>query len=334
MSNCMHDVLKNKRRPILITLTVLGALALGLATAAAETYPARPIHLVVPFAAGGPNDGSARIVAAELTKILGQPVLTENRPGGAGNVAAQAVAKAQPDGHTLLWAQGATHGINPTLYPNLGYDALRDFVPVGLVGSEPLVLVTNPRASWTGIDDLIIAAKIDAGTIHFGSGGIGTTSHMAGERLAAQAGVRLVHIPYRGKAPAIDDAIAGRIQLVFAGLHAVLGPIRHGTLKALAVTGRERVPELAEVPTIAETLPDYDVVSWGGIAAPAGTPGHVVARLSEALREIGQRPAIQERFGRLGVRLDVGTPEGMDAFVREQVARWRRVIETNGIGLD
>jgi tripartite-type tricarboxylate transporter receptor subunit TctC len=334
MSNCMHDVLMNKRRPVFILLTVLGALSLGLATAAAETYPARPIRLVVPYAAGGPNDSSARMVAAELTKILGQSVLTENRPGAGGNAAAEAVAMAPPDGHTLLWAQGATHGINPALYPKLGYDALRDFAPVGLIGSEPLVLVTNARAVWTGINDLVIAAKIDDGTIHFGSGGIGTTSHMAGELFAAQAGVRLVHVPYRGKAPAVGDASAGRIQLAFDGLNAALGPIRDGTLKALAVTSRARVPELADVPTIAETLPDYDVVSWGGIAAPAGTSRHVVARLSQALQEIGQRPAIKERFNRLGVRLDVGTPEQMDAFVRDQIARWRRVIETNGIGLD
>jgi tripartite-type tricarboxylate transporter receptor subunit TctC len=333
MSNCMHDVLNKKGRPVLVLLTVLGVLSLGLATAAAET-PARPIRLIVPFTADGPNDSAARMVAAELTTSLGRSVLVENRSGAAGNAAAESVAKAPPDGHTLLWAQGATHGINPTLYPKLGYDALRDFSPVGLIGSEPLVLATKANAAWTGIDDLIIAAKIDAGTIHFGSGGIGTTSHMAGELFAAQAGVRLVHIPYRGKVPAVGDVIAGRIQLVFDGLNASLGPIRDGTLKALAVTSRNRVPELADVPTIAETLPDYDVVSWGGIAAPAGTPVHIVARLSQALQEIGQRPAVRERFGRLGVRLDVGTPEQMDAFVREQIARWRRVIETNGIGLD
>jgi tripartite-type tricarboxylate transporter receptor subunit TctC len=333
MSNGLHDVL-HKRRPILILLSVLGVLSLVLATAAAQTYPGRPIRLVLPFAPGGPNDMSARIVADELTTMLGQSVIAENRPGGGGNLAAEAVAKAAPDGYTLFWAQDATHGINPTLYRKLGYDALRDFTAIGLIGSEPLVLATNARAAWPSIDDLIIAAKIDSGTIHFGSGGIGTTPHMAGELFAAQAGVRLVHVPYRGKAPAVSDVIAGHIQLVFDGLNASLGHIREGTLKPLAVTGRERVAALPNVPTIAETLPDYEVVSWGGIAAPAGTPKPIVARLSEALQDIGQRAAVKQRFGQLGLRLDVGTPQQMDAFVREQIARWRRVIETNGIGLD
>jgi tripartite-type tricarboxylate transporter receptor subunit TctC len=325
-----------KRSSSLVWLAALAALlTLGPSTAAsAQTYPARPIWLVVPFAPGGPNDVSARVVADELSKVLGQSVIADNRPGGGGNLAAEAVVGSEPDGHTLFWAQGATHGINPTLYRKLGYDAVRDFAPVGLIGSEPLVLVTKPQAAWSSIDDLVIAAKIDAGSIHFGSGGIGTTPHMAGELLAAQAGVRLVHVPYRGSAPALGDVVAGRIQLIFAGMNSALGHIRKGTLKALAVTSRERAPVLADVPAIAETLPDYDVVRWGGIAAPAGTPAHVIARLSQALQEIGARAAVKQRFGQLGVRLDVGTPQQMDAFVREQTARWRRVIEANAIGLD
>ena len=334
MSNCTHDV-PNKRRSVLILLTVVSALSLGLVTAAAaQTYPAKPIRLIVPFAAGGPNDISARIVADELSKVLGQSVLAENRPGAGGNVAAEAAAKSTPDGYTLFWAQGATHGINPTLYRNLRYDALRDFTPIELVGSEPLVLVTRTAAAWTDLIDLMAAAKADPGRIHFGSGGIGTTPHMAGELLAAQAGLHLVHVPYRGNAPAVVDTMAGRIQLVFDGLNSALGHIRSGTLKALAVTSRERAPVLPDVPTMTETLPDYDVVSWGGIVAPAGTERHIIARLSQALRDIGQRPAVQERFGALGVRLDVGTPEAMDAFVRGQIDRWRHVIEQNGIGLD
>jgi tripartite-type tricarboxylate transporter receptor subunit TctC len=334
MSNCVHDRLNMRRRPLLILLSALGILSLSLSSAAAQTYPAKPIRLVVPFWAGGPHDGAARIVADELTKVLGQSVMVENRPGGGGNPAAEYVARAAPDGYTLLWAQGATHGINSALYRNLGYDAVRDFAAIGLVGSEPLVLATKPAAAWTGIDDLIIAAKIDSGTIHFGSGGIGTTPHMAGELFAAEAGVRLVHVPYRHKGAAVADVVAGRIQLVFDGLHSALGHVRNGTLKALAVTGRARVPALADVPTIAETLPDYDVVGWDGIAAPAGTPAVIVARLSDALREVGRRSSVRERFDRLGLRLDVGTPHQMDAFVRDQIARWRRVIEANGIGLD
>jgi tripartite-type tricarboxylate transporter receptor subunit TctC len=333
MSNCMHDVL-NKRRPILILLSAVGVLSLGLATAAAETHQARPIRLIVPFAAGESNDISVRIVADELTKVLGRAVLVENRPGASGNRAAETVANAAPDGHTLLWAQAATHGINPTLHRNLGYDPVRDFTSIGLIGSEPLVLVTRAQADWTGIDDLVISAKLDPARIHFGSGGIGTTPHMAGELFAAQAGIRLVHVPYRAEARAIGDTIAGRIQLAFYGLDSSLGHIRSGALKPLAVTSPARVPALNDVPALAEMLPEFEVASWSGIAAPAGTPTHVVARLSQALQDIGRRPAIRERFGQPGVRLDVGMPQAMDAFVREQIARWRRVIETNGIAMD
>jgi tripartite-type tricarboxylate transporter receptor subunit TctC len=304
------------------------------ALAAAQDYPARAIRLIVPFAPGGPNDIAARIVAEELSKALGQSVIAENRPGAGGNVGAEAAARSPADGYTLFWAQAATHGINPSLYRKLGYDVLKDFTSIALIGSEPLVLVANSAIPATDVKSLIAAAKAQPGKIHFGSGGSGTTPHMAGELFAMQAGVKLVHVPYKGNAPAVADAIGGHVQLVFDGVNSSLGHIRAGRLKALAVTSRERAAVLPDVPTVAETLPDYEVLSWNGIAAPASTPTARVERLSAALMELGSLPAVQGRFAEMGMHLQVSNPDLMDRFVRTQIERWRGVLDQTGTRLD
>jgi tripartite-type tricarboxylate transporter receptor subunit TctC/uncharacterized protein YjiS (DUF1127 family) len=319
-------------RAVLILVAVL---SIGLVvTAPAEHYPAKAIRLVVPFAPGGPNDISARIIADELAKAVQQTVVVDNRPGAGGNIGAEAAARSAPDGHALFWAQAATHGINPSLYRKLAYDAVGDFAPVGLIVSEPLVLVTDAASPWRDVNDLIAAAKADPATIHFGSGGIGTTPHVAAELFAMMAGIRLTHVPYRGNAPAVSDVIAGRIQLVFDGINASLGHIRAGTLRVLAVTSRERAAALPHVATFAETLPGYEVRSWGGIAAPAGTPVEVIRRLSRELGAIGAKEAVQRRFAELGAHLEVSTPEAMDAFVRAEIARWRIVVERSAMRVD
>jgi tripartite-type tricarboxylate transporter receptor subunit TctC len=310
-------------------------LTLGLLpSASAQQYPAKPIRLIIPFAPGGPNDISARIIADELSKSLQQSVIVDNRPGAGGNVGAEAAAKSAPDGHTLFWAQAATHGINPSLYRKLGYDAMRDFAPVALLVSEPLVLVTSASSHWTNAKELIAAAKPAPGKLHFGSGGVGTTPHLAGELFGVMAGVSFTHVPYRGNAPAVTDTIAGRVQFVFDGINTSLGHVRAGTLKALAVTGRERSPTLPDIPTIAELLPDYEVMSWGGIVAPAATSPDVIARLSRDIIEVGKRPDVQRRFSELGAHLRVSTPTEMDEFMRAQIGRWRGVIEKTGIQMD
>jgi tripartite-type tricarboxylate transporter receptor subunit TctC/uncharacterized protein YjiS (DUF1127 family) len=316
-------------------LALVVVLSIGLVMAApAEHYPAKAIRLVVPFAPGGPNDISARIIADELGKSLQQTVVVDNRAGAGGNIGAEAAARSAPDGHALLWAQAATHGINPSLYRKLAYDAVRDFTPVGMIVSEPLVLVTAADSPWRDVKELIAAAKADRAGIHFGSGGIGTTPHMAAELFAMMAGIRLTHVPYRGNAPAVSDAVAGRIRLVFDGINTSLGHIRAGTLRALAVTSRERAAALPHIAALAETLPGYEVRSWGGIVAPAGTPAEVIRRLSRELTAIGANPAVQRRFAELGAHLDVSTPEAMDAFVRSQIARWRTVVEQSAMTLD
>ncbi|MGO1079229.1 Bug family tripartite tricarboxylate transporter substrate binding protein [Inquilinus sp. CA228] len=317
-------------RAAALVLALAGGL---LPSASAQDYPARPVQLIVPFAAGGPNDISARIIAEALSASLHQPVIVDNRPGAGGNIGAEATAHAPPDGYTLFWAQAATHGINPSLYRRLGYDAVADFAPVALVVSEPLVLVTAADSRWVDVQDLIAAAKAEPGAIRFGSGGIGTTPHLAAEMFALRAGMSLVHVPYRGNAPAVTDTIAGRVHLVFDGINAALGPIRAGRLKALAVTSRDRSPALPDVPSLAEveTFAGDDVRSWGGVAAPAGTPADVIARLSRELIAIGGRADIRQRFAGLGATLAVSDPASMDRFVRDEIARWREVIAVSGI---
>jgi tripartite-type tricarboxylate transporter receptor subunit TctC len=326
--------LQAARSAWLVGIIVVTWLAQALPVSA-QQYPAKPIRLIVPFAAGGPNDISARIIADALSKPLRQPVVVDNRPGAGGNIGAEAAARSIADGYTLFWAQAATHGINPSLYRKLGYDAMRDFTTIALIVSEPLVLVTSAGSPRSDVKQLIAAAKADSESIHYGSGGLGTTPHMAGELFRLRAGARIAHVPYRGNGPAIADTIAGRLQLVFDGINGSLGHIRNGNLKALAVTSRERSPALPDVPALSEIemFTDYDVRSWGGVVAPAGTPPDVVARLSRELVEIGQRADVQRRFAELGAKLEVTNPKLMDDFVRSEITRWREVIEGRGIAL-
>ena len=316
-----------------LTIGTLLSLAFVI-SASAQHYPAKPIRLIVPFAPGGPTDISARIVADELSKSLSQSVLVDNRPGAGGNIGAEAAAKAAPDGYTLFWAQAATHGINPSLYRRVGYDAVRDFSPIALIVSEPLVLVTGAASPWVDVKGLIAAAKASPGKLHFGSGGIGTTPHMAGELFAAMTGANVVHVPYRGNAPAVTDTIAGRVEFMFDGINAAIGHIRGGTLKALAVTAQARTTALPGVPALAETLPGYEVLSWGGIVAPAVVSVEVITRLSSELTAIGKRDDVQQRFSWLGAHLQVSSPTQMESFIRSQIERWRKVIAQTGIALD
>jgi tripartite-type tricarboxylate transporter receptor subunit TctC len=322
-------------KSILLVSAIVVAWLAQIFSASAQQYPTKPIRLIVPFAAGGPNDISARIIADALSKPLHQPVIVDNRPGAGGNIGAEAAARSIADGYTLFWAQAATHGTNPSLYRKLGYDPIRDFTAVAVIVSEPLVLVTSAASRWSDVAQLIATAKAEPESIHFGSGGVGTTPHMAGELFRLRAGAHIVHVPYRGNGPAIADTIAGRIQLVFDGINGSLGHIRSGNLKPLAVTSRDRSPALPDIPALAEIemFADYDVRSWGGVLAPAGTPPDIVARLSRELIEIGQRPEIQQRFSELGAKLAVTSPKSADEFVRSEITRWHEVIERNGIAL-
>ena len=318
------------------SLTIMTLLVMCVAAQTqADDYPARPIRLIVPFAAGGPNDIIARIMATELGKSLGQNIITENRPGASGNIAAELAARDARDGYTLFWAQGATHGANPWLYgAEIKYDPVKDFVPIALIGRAHIVVLTAPGSGIKSLDDLLRKAKAAPGKLTFASGGHGTSPHMAGELLKASAGIKLVHIPYKGSQPAIVDAIAGEVDIVFDGVASAIGYIKSGQLMPLAVSANERLPALPEVPAISEVIPGFDVAGWSGIAAPAGTPVAVVKRLNQEINRALKSSAVSERFAQLNVLALGGSPADMQVHVKSELEKWKKVVADNGIKAD
>src|ERR1700732_478356 len=255
-------------------------LVAGFAGAQTSTYPNRPIKMIVGFAAGGGTDVVARIVAQKMSETLGQSVLVENRTGASGMIAAQDVAKADPDGYTLRMGSQTTYAVAPNLYRKVTLDPAKDFAGVAMTGASPLVLVVNPSFAAHSVKDVIAMAKADPGKINFGTGGVGTTPHMTAELFQYTAGIKMVHVAYRGEAPAINDLIAGQIPLMFANLSAVMGNLKAGTLRSLAVTSARRSPSAPDIPTVAESaLPGFEAETWWGIVAPAGTPQAILAKL-------------------------------------------------------
>jgi tripartite-type tricarboxylate transporter receptor subunit TctC len=314
---------------------VAAALALGLATAAdAQTanYPDRPIKIIVGFAAGGGTDVAARILAQKLSEGIGQSVVVENRPGASGLIGADAVAKSAPDGYTLMMGTQTTLAVAPILYPKNAIDPARDFAGVGLSGISPLVLTTNPSLPVKSVTELIALAKQKPGSINFGSGGVGTTPHMAGELFAYTAGISMVHIAYRGEAPALNDLIGGQLQAMFPNLSACIGNVRAGTLRALAVTSKERSPSAPDIPTIAESgIPGFEAATWFGLVAPAGTPRDILVKLNAIVKRMGSQPDVQQRFAEIGMTTSSSSPEELDAYIRSETAKWAKVIKDAGI---
>jgi tripartite-type tricarboxylate transporter receptor subunit TctC len=311
---------------------LLGLLfALGLGSSAAEDlprqYPERSIKILVGFAAGGGTDVAARIVAQKLTETLGQSVVVENRPGASGMIAAETVAKSGADGYTLMMGTQTTLAVAPALYRKFAIDATRDFVGVAKAGVSPLVLVVHPSVPARSVMDLIALAKASPGTINFGSGGLGTTPHMAGELFSIQAGIKMVHVAYRGEAPAINDLLGGQLHLIFANLSAVIGNVKAGSLRALAVTGAQRAATAPEIPTVAEAaLPGFEAATWFALVAPAGTPREIVRRLNREVTQILTQPDVRQRFADLGMTIDAGPPEALDAYIKSEILKWSKVI--------
>jgi tripartite-type tricarboxylate transporter receptor subunit TctC len=306
-------------------------LATGIAAvdghAQTATYPDRPVKMFVGFAAGGGTDVAARILAQKLTEALGQTVVVENRPGASGMIAAEAVAKSAADGYTLMMGSQTTLAVAPALYRKFSVDAAKDFVGVAMAGVSPLVLVVHPSVPVQSVRDLIALAKAKPGTINFGSGGLGTTPHMAGELFSIQAGVKMVHVAYRGEAPAINDLLGGQLHLIFANLSAVIGNVKAGSLRALAVTSAQRAATAPETPTIAEVaLPGFDAATWFALVAPAGTGREIVLRLNaEVTRLVAQRET-QKRFADLGMTIGPGSPDALDAYIKSEIGKWSQVI--------
>ena len=318
------------KRSLLALGVIATALTLQAAPARAD-FPDRPIRLVVPFAAGGPSDVLARTVAQKLTQSMGQPVIADNKPGAGTNIAADLVAKSAPDGYTLFLMMVGTQAINEAMYPKLSYSTLRDFAPVTLMASSSLMLVAHPSIPVKSVRDLIALDKASPGQLNFGSSGAGTPLHLGGELLNAGAGIKLVHVPYKGAAPALNDVLGGQIELAMVGTPSVLQYIKSGKLTALGVTSAKRSINAPDVPTIAETLPGYEVELVYGIVAPAGTPREIVARLNTEIVNVLQASDTHERLAAQGFEVRTSTPEQMGAYIRSELAKWAPIVKQSGV---
>ncbi|MEK7437465.1 MAG: tripartite tricarboxylate transporter substrate binding protein [Pseudomonadota bacterium] len=321
-----------------MTLRLFAALILVLASAGAfsQAYPAKPIRLVVPYPAGGPLDIMARAIGQKLTEAWKQPVVVDNRAGAGGNIGADFVAKSAPDGYTLLMGAVATHAINPSLYSKIPYDPVRDFAPVALVAQVPNILVLNPAVPAKTVRELIALARSKPGYLNFGSGSTGSTGHLAGELFNTMAGVKMVHIPYKGAAPATADLLGGQVHLMFDNLASALPNVKAGKLRALAVTTLARSEAIPELPTIAESgLPGFDLSTWFGLMVPAGTPPEIVARLNAEIVRALDAKDMRERLEKMGAEpLPNNTPEHFAAFIRAEAAKYAKVVKDSGARVD
>ncbi len=319
-----------------IFLCFLSAVALVLPAAAqAQGFPSRPIRILCPFPPGGGVDITARAIANELAKQLGQPVTVENKPGAGGNIAAAEVAKAAPDGHTLFLTLNALHAISPVLYAKLPFDAVADFAWITTLVQFNNVLVVPATAPAKSVQDIVALARSQPGKLTFASSGNGTNLHLTGELFKSMTGIDLQHVPYKGSAPAMTDLLGGQVTMMFETIPAAIAQIRSGKLRALGVTGAKRSPLFPEVPTIAESgLPGFEVQSWYGLVAPAGTPREVVAKLNaESVRGAGGRE-FRERMEPLGFDILTGSPERMLEMVKADAARWAPIVRASGAKID
>ncbi|MEP9347779.1 tripartite tricarboxylate transporter substrate binding protein [Xanthobacter sp. KR7-225] len=324
----------DRRTLLLGPLALAAALATGHLPAAAQAYPAMPIHLVVGYAAGGATDSVARLLSQKLSEELGQPVVVENKPGAGATVASNYVAKAAPDGYTLFMSTIA-NTINTTLYKRLAFDFERDFAPVSLVATVPNVLVVNPEVPAKTVKEFIALAKSKPGEINFGSSGSGSSVHLSGELFNMVAGVKLTHVPYKGSAPAAVDLMSGQIQAMFDNLSTALPFIKSGRLRALAVTSAERSAAAPDIPTMAEAgLPECEVLSWFALVAPAKTPKDIVDRLNAATVKALADPAVKQQFAALGADPVSSPPGALAAFITAETAKWAKVVKASGATVD
>jgi len=327
----MHRSLKT----MALALAVLAG-SLSIAPATAQTaYPSRPVTLVVPQAAGGTNDIVGRLVGQKLGEVMNAAVVVDNRPGAGGNIGTQLVAKAPKDGHTLLMTISSSQAINPALYKNPGFDPVKDFRPVGLIGAVPNVLLVNPAFPARTLGEFLTATRSKDASYQYASAGNGTLNHLLGEMLNEMAGIRLQHVPYKGVAPAINDVLGNQLPIVFASLPSALPHIRSGKLRALAVSGAKRSPVLPDVPAIAEAVPGYDGTLWIGLFAPAGLPAAVQTTLQDATRQALAAPDLREKLAQQGVEIAEPTsPEQFSTLLRNDLAKWARIVASSGAAVD
>jgi tripartite-type tricarboxylate transporter receptor subunit TctC len=327
------------RHHFFVALRALGAalltLVLPMSTAGAQEYPDKPVHLIVPFPPGGGADILARTVAPRLAQALGKPIVVENKPGAGGNVGAEYVARAAPDGYTLLYGTNGTHGINASLYRNLRFDPVKDFVPVSRMTTIAAMLIVNPKFPPTTVEELIRYAKANPGKVNFASAGNGTTSHLAGELFKTMAGIDIVHVPYRGGALAVTDLVGGQVQMMIDVMPNALPLARDGRARGIAVSTATRYPGAPEYPTIAESgLPGFEASAWDGIFVPAGTPAPIVARLNAAIRETVEDPQIAEALKARGAQPMPNSPEAFARHIAESSEKWARAVRASGAKID
>jgi len=322
--------MKLSRRRVLHLAAGAAALPAVSRFAWAQTYPTRPVHWIVSFAAGGPNDVVARVVGQYLSDHLGQQFIIENRPGAGGNVGMQSVLSSAPDGYTIAFV-GPNYAINPTLYEKLPFDFIRDSVPVAGIMRLANVMEVNPALPANNVAEFIAYAKANPGKMNFASGGVGTSPHLSGELLKTMTGINLVHVPYRGTPPALADLLAGQVQMMFDNIPGSIGHIKTGKVRALGVTAAKRVAAIPDVPTIGETVPGYEVSIWYGIAAPRGTPPEIVGKLNQAVNAVLADPKLQARLAELGGELMPMTPAEFGELVAEETEKWGKVIRAANI---
>lgn len=307
-------------------------LAAGILPAAAQQYPSQPIHIIVGFAAGGGTDIAARIVGQKLSEALGQPVIIENRPGAGGTTGENAVAKATPDGYTLLMTANGPHTIAPSLYRSLPYDVFKDFAPISLVSVNQYVLLVHPSVPVKNVAELIAWIRAQKEPPTYSSAGAGTPAHLAAELFASMAGVKLLHVPYRGAAPALNGLMTGDVKILFSDMSVAMAQIHSDKVKALAVTSLKRSPLVPKLPTLDESgLKGYEALVWAGFLAPAKTPPAIVTRLNVEMTKILVMPDVKERFAKLSSEVAGGSSQDFDAVIHRDVAKWAKVIAEAGV---
>jgi tripartite-type tricarboxylate transporter receptor subunit TctC len=322
--------MKLARRAFLHLAAGATALSAMPCIARAQAYPTRPVKLVVSYAAGGPTDILARLLAQWLSERVGQQFVVENRPGASGNIGAEAVVRSPPDGYTLLMID-ATTTANATLYDKLNFDLTRDMAAVAAVAQQPQMMLVNPSVSANTVPEFIAYAKANAGKINMASAGIGTPPHMTGELFKLMAGIDLVHVPYRGTGAAYADLLAGRMQVAFFGPVSAMEHVRSGTLRALAVTGTKRLDNLPNIPAVAEFLPGYEAYSWFGVAAPRGTANEIVVKLNREINAALADPTIKSRITELGAITLPGSSADFGKLIVDEIEKWRKVIRAANI---
>jgi tripartite-type tricarboxylate transporter receptor subunit TctC len=327
-------VLANRARRAALFGGIAALLALAVPAHAAD-YPSRPVMLVVAFPPGGPSDVLARIIGKKMEELLGAPFVIENRPGAGGNIAAEFVARAAANGYTLLMGNNSILATNESLYKKLTYSPQKDFMPITLVGTQANILVVNPSVPAHSLKELIALAKAQPGKLNFASSGHGAAAHLAGELFKTEAHIDIVHVPYKGAAPALQDLIGGHSQLMFATAASVVGHIKGGKVRALAVTTLKRTAILPDVPTMDEAgLKGFEASTWHGLVAPTGTPPEIVAKLHDAAVKALHDPGVQASLGRLGVDIVGGTPEQFKAYIAAEIPKWTAIVKASGATMD